>query len=290
MVIPFLGFPVATPQPDATGGGGGGRIGFFVKSPYEKSIERLWQNCYYNATTATRSVAMRQKPMKTEEGFPIRYDLVDEKVKLPAQARLAIERVEDLIAGRQPRPVEVNAASAKSGSASKFPYTDAQMDAALSWLEANVDRSNPDSMIALEIFREGARVIKDRRRGAQKRSEAVTRRLEALLQAFRELSPKFQQHPTGKKTIERLRDAVIKKRGLRALKEDTILKDIQQIPLLLRLVKEKIIPPPGQPRSTPELEERTRLEQEGGRRTAARLAANPDLLRALSDPATIFEK
>ena len=40
---------------------------------------------------------------------------IDETVKLPRQVRLAVERAEDLIAGRQPRPVEVNAASAKRG-------------------------------------------------------------------------------------------------------------------------------------------------------------------------------
>ena len=118
---------------------------------------------------------------------------IDENVRLPRQVLLAVERAEALIAGRQTRPVEVNAASAKSGSASKFP-TDAQMDAALAWLEANADPSDPDSTIALEIFREGERIIEARRRGAQKprkASDAVTQRMEALLQAFRELPLKL---------------------------------------------------------------------------------------------------
>ena len=97
---------------------------------------------------------------------------IDETVKMPRQVRLAVERAEDLIAGRQPRPIGVPAASAPSGSASK--PTDAQINAALAWLEANVDSSNPDSTVALEIFRQGERIIKARRRGAQKPRKAST--------------------------------------------------------------------------------------------------------------------
>ena len=126
---------------------------------------------------------------------------IDETVKMPRQVRLAVERAEDLVAGRQPRPIGVPAASAPSGSASK--PTDAQINAALAWLEANVDSSNPDSTVALEIFRQGERIIKARRRGAQKPRKAstlVTQRLEALFQAFRELPPKFRQHPTGRRS------------------------------------------------------------------------------------------
>ena len=177
---------------------------------------------------------------------------IDETVKMPRQVRLAVERAEDLIAGRQPRPIGVPAASAPSGSASK--PTDAQINAALAWLEANVNSSNPDSTVALEIFRQGERIIKARRRGAQKPRKAstlVTQRLEALFQAFRELPPKFRQHPTGVKTIERLRKATLQKLGLpdkdSVLSEDTIRQDIRQLRPLLRVVQEGRMPPPGLP-------------------------------------------
>ena len=121
---------------------------------------------------------------------------IDETVKLPRQVRLAVERAEDLIAGKQPRPVEVNAATAKRKNPPEFSYTGPQMDAALAWLETKVDLSNPEfSTIAIELAREGAQVIKARRRGAQKPSEAVTRRLEALFQAYWELPPDLQRAP-----------------------------------------------------------------------------------------------
>ena len=187
---------------------------------------------------------------------------IDETVKLPRQVRLAAERAEDLIAGKQPRPVEVNAASAKSGSASKFP-TDHQMDAARAWLEAKVDPSNPDSTIALEIFREGKRIIEARRRGAQKprkTSKRAVRRVEFLLQAFKEFTPKFQKHPTGQQTVERLRKAVMQKLGVRALSEETVRRDIREIRSLIRLVQTGNMPPPGQPR--PEAAKRIRRQVE----------------------------
>jgi hypothetical protein len=270
-------------------------MSFFVKFPHEKSLGKLWQNEYPTATTATRSVAMSKKPMAEEVVFrpdPNRtHQPIDQTVKLPRQVRLAAQRAEDLIAGRQPRPVEVNAAIAESGSASKFSYTDAQIDAVLErWDHCSLNASEPDFGIIIKLAREGAQVIKARRRGAQKKSEAVTRRLEALFQAYWELPSDLQQHPTGRETVERLCESVSKKVGLPGLSEDTVRQDIRQIPLLLRLVKEKIVPPPGQPRKTPELEERTRLEQEAGRRAVARAKVNPDLRTALIDPLTGFEK
>jgi hypothetical protein len=239
------------------------------------------KNEYPTATTAPRLGAMSKKPMAEEVVFrpdPKRtHQPIDETVKLPRQVRLAAQRAEDLIAGRRPRPVEVNTAIAQSGSASKFPYTDAQIDTVLKrWDQCSLNASEPDfGIIIKKLAQEGARVIKARRRGAQKKSEAVTRRLEALFQAYWELPSDLQQHPTGRETVERLRESVSKKVGLPGLSEDTVRQDIRQIPLLLRLVKEKIVPPPGQPRKTPELEERTRLEQEAGRQAVAKAKANP---------------
>jgi hypothetical protein len=73
---------------------------------------------------------------------------IDSSVTLPKQVRDAAERAEDLVLGRPPR----------------HPPTNAQMDEALAWLEASVDRFNPVSMIVLEVFREGKRSIEADRR------------------------------------------------------------------------------------------------------------------------------
>jgi hypothetical protein len=227
---------------------------------------------------------MSKKPTKTDDGF-IRFDPdspidgIDKNIKLPRQVRLGIARAEALIAGRQPPPFEVT--SAKSEKA--LPYTDAQIDAVLAWLDlAKLDSSNPEfGIIAIELAREGARLTKAHRRGAQKprkKSEAVKRRMEALFQAFWELPPKFQRYPTGQKTIERLRKAVIQKLSLPdnddVLSEDTIIHCIRELRPLIRLVQKGKIPPPGQPYSKPEkLSEQTRREMERGREVSARHAA-----------------
>jgi hypothetical protein len=224
---------------------------------------------------------MSNKPTKPDDAFrpdPNRaHPPIDESVKLPRQVRLAATHAEGLIAGKQPQAAKVKAATAKSGSASKIPYPDAQIDAVLKrWDQGNLNVSDRDFGIIIELAREGARLIKAHRRGAQKArktSPAVTRRLEALVQAFRELSPKFQQNPTGQQTIERLRRAIMKSRSLRALSEDTVRQDIRQVRPLLRLVQKGKIPPPGQPRKKPELSERTRREMEAGRAAVARHAA-----------------
>lgn len=78
------------------------------------------------------------------------------------------------------------------------------------------------------------------------KSEEVTRRLNALLEAYRELPPKMQHKPTGRRTVDRLRDATIQKLNLPdnddTVSEDTIRKDMQQLGSLLRLVRMGVIP------------------------------------------------
>jgi hypothetical protein len=197
---------------------------------------------------------MSKKPTKTDNEF-IRFDPdwpvdgIDKNVKLPRQVRRAAAHAEDLIAGKQPRPVEVKASRAENGSAFKIPYPDAQIDAVLErWDQGNLDVTDPDFEILIELAREGARLTKAHRRGARaarKTSRAVTQRLEALIQAFSELSPKRQRYPTGTQTIELLREAIIQKLGLAdnddVLSEDMIKKDISQVRPLLRLVQKGII-------------------------------------------------
>jgi hypothetical protein len=193
---------------------------------------------------------------------------IDPKVKLPRQVLLAVERAEDLIAGRPPRPVKAVPNAARP--------SDVEIDAVLKrWNQGVFD---PELRLILDLARGNWRGIKARRRGALKTSEAVTRRLEALFQAYRELPSALQQHPTARETVARLRVAVSKKVG-GALTEDTVRHDMKQIRPLMRLVQTGKW---GLP-STPELEERTRQEQEAGRRAVARAEANPDPWRAIVD-------
>jgi hypothetical protein len=227
---------------------------------------------------------MSKKPAETDlvlEVDPTRtHPPIDEDVKLPRQVLLGVARAEALIAGRQPPPYEVRAASAKSEKA--FPYPDAQIDAVLErWDQGKLSISDPEFGVIIELAREGARLIKAHRRGAQKprkKSNAVTQRLEAFLQAFRELPPKFQRYPTGQKTIERLRNAVIEKLRLPdnddVLPEATIILCIRELRPLIRLVQRGKMPPPGKRHSKPkEPSEQTRREMKRGAEVSARHAA-----------------
>jgi hypothetical protein len=128
----------------------------------------------------------------------------------------------------------------------------------------------------IELAREGARHIKDRRRGARqprKTSDMVTRRVEALVQCYRGFSPKRQKYPTGTTTLAALRRCIIAKLGLqdddKVISEDTIKKDIQQLVPLLRLVRQGVIPPPGSKSIKQGISEKTRQEMERGKRAIA---------------------
>jgi hypothetical protein len=112
-------------------------------------------------------------------------------------------------------------------------------------------------------------------------SASVTRRMEAVLQAYRELSPKRQAHPTGTMTVRALRRSVIEKLNLSdddsIVSEDLILRDVQQLGPVLRLVRKGIVPPPGPKPVTQGISEKTRQEMEAGRRavTTAATARKP---------------
>lgn len=97
--------------------------------------------------------------------------------------------------------------------------------------------------------------------------------LEALIQAYRELDPELQAHPTGNETIERLRIAVIQKLGVNNLAAETIKRDIEQVRSILRLIQNGTIPPPGERRERQGLSERTRLEMATGKAAVARAEA-----------------
>jgi hypothetical protein len=225
---------------------------------------------------------MSKKPTKPDLVLKVdpnrTHPPIDEDVKLPQQVRLALERIGDLIAGKQPQPVEVKSAKGEKS----IPYTDAQIDAVLErWDQGKLSISDPEFGILVELAREGARLNKAHRRGAQKprkKSQVVTRRLEAVLQAFRELPLRSQRHPTGARTVERLRKAVIRKLGLQdtdgVLSEDTIIHDLGLVRPLVRLVQQGKMPPPGQPHSkAKEPSEQTRREMKRGAEVSARHAA-----------------
>jgi hypothetical protein len=210
------------------------------------------------------------RPNPTQELPPI-----DKKVKLPHQVRLAAARAEDLIAGKRTRSVP----KPKTRSEPKVPYTDAQLDEVLArWDQGNLNVTDPDFGIIIELAREGARLTKAHRRGARtprKTSDEVTRRLEALFEACSELSPKLLKHLTGQPTIEHLRKAVIRKLGLtdgdKVLPEEVIRQDIRLVRPLLRLVQKGVIPPIGKPKGQGP-SEKTRREMEAGRAALANAA------------------
>src|SRR5262249_38981698 len=155
------------------------------------------------------------------EFIPADPNSPDQNVKLPRQARVALERAEALVAGRPPRPVAVHAAS----------LANAQSDAALAGLDqGKLSVSDPDPGAVLALIREGARRIKADRQKAQApkaqaaqkaKDVAIKQRLKLVIEAVIELPPMKQQYLTGKPTIERLARVVGKRLG-RPVTEATI--------------------------------------------------------------------
>jgi hypothetical protein len=171
----------------------------------------------------------------------------DENVIVPSQAKHAAA-VADALARGQPVPPRPQP-KARPG----FPRSAAEIDQALQLLRNDtLQTSDPEFKVIRDLAEEGARQIEARRRGAGKpreKSDSVKRRIEAVLQAYRELSPNRQAYPTGKMTLQALRQSVIKQLGLDddddAISEDTIKHDLQELGHYPRLVREGIIPPLG---------------------------------------------
>jgi hypothetical protein len=225
---------------------------------------------------------MSKTPVKPDGDFrpdPNRkHPPIDTSVKLPQQVRDGAALADDLVAGRQPRP---KSQQGKVPSQPGFPYTDAQIDHVLERIErGELDVGHSDFGVLRELAREGGRLIKGHRRGAQqqrrKKDIEVTRRLVAIIQEYSELTPTLQKHPTGTGTLHWLRRRVIKKLGLRdddnVISEDTLRHDIQQVRPILRLIQRGAIPPPGKPIKRG-ISEKTLQEMEEGRRAAARAAS-----------------
>ena len=189
-------------------------------------------------------MAKRRRP----ESIPADPNSPDRNVKLPRQARVALEYAEALVAGRPPRPVAADAAS----------LTDAQIDAVLARLDqGKLSISDRDPGIVIALIREGARRIKADRQKTQTpkaqaarkaKDAAIKQRLELVIAAVIELPPKQKRFLTGESTIKRLARVVGKKLGS-PVTEATIRHDIRELrprvlrPLLRSLQKGRI--PPG---------------------------------------------
>ncbi len=208
---------------------------------------------------------------------PTGKEQIDPAVEAPEQVRNAAARADALVTGKPLAPPPLPNGTRREP---KVPYTDAEIDEALQYIDSG-DLKVTDARVAtiIGLAHEGGRLIKAHRRGAQqlrKNSKKVTRRLEALIQAYRELSPHLQKRPTGVTAIMYLRKRIIEKLSLQdkdeVLSEDTIRQDIRLVRPLLRLIEKGIIPRTGSPKRQG-ISEKTRQEMVAGRTAVARAAS-----------------
>ena len=167
----------------------------------------------------------------------------DENVIAPPQVKHAAA-VANALASGQPLPTRPKP--------TLETLSDAEIEQVLQRLKPSAEISQPDFDLIRELAERGAQDIIAHRRGARKpraNSGAVTRRMEAELEAYRRLS---------------------KKRGLN-VSEDTLRHDLQQMALLLRLVRKGIVPPAGpRPAINAKLSKKTQREMVAGKRTLAK--------------------
>ena len=129
-------------------------------------------------------------------------------------------------------------------------------------------------------------LVEQARRALQpmSKSQEVTLRLNALLEAYRALPPKLQDLPTGRRTVDKLRTATIQKLSLPdtddTVSEETIRKDMQHLGPLLRLVRMGVISSDRRPSPKRTEEEMDRIRRQharfGGRNYSGPPADNCD--------------
>ncbi len=114
--------------------------------------------------------------------------------------------------------------------------------------------TDPDFWVIQYVLRDYRTLKSKFRKGGQrprKPSLTIIRQLEATVEVYRGLSPKLQKYPTGTKTIEKLRAGVIKKLGMTDgdddLPEDVVRKNVSELKVIFRLVRQGIIPPRNRP-------------------------------------------
>jgi hypothetical protein len=219
-----------------------------------------------------KQTSMRKKP-KSGNNLPLVDLPPDENVKIPSQVSHTAA-VANARATGQPMPPKP-----KPDARRRFPHSDADIDQALQRLKKGaLQVGDPEFDIVRDLAEEGARHIKSRRRGAQQpreNSNIVTRRMEALVQGYRELSPKMQAHPNGAETIRKLRKSVIKKLDLSdqddLISEEMIKHDMRQLGPIFRLVREGKMPQPGpKPVKQRLLSKETQREMIAGKRALAK--------------------
>jgi hypothetical protein len=196
----------------------------------------------------------------------------DENAKIPFQVSHAAAVANALATGQpvlpKPKP------KARPG----FPHSEADIDNALQCLrQGQLQLTDPEFRVICDLAEAGAKHLKAVRRGAQEPrgiSHSVTKRAEAVLQAYRELPSRLQARPNGATTLGALRRAVIKKLGLAdddgVLSEETIRKDIQEMRPIFQLVREGKMPAPGAKSVNRMLSKQTQREMLAGRRTRAK--------------------
>lgn len=206
---------------------------------------------------------------------------IEAGVSVPDQVSHAAALANALASGKAYSPTETRG---KTAAKVGFPYSDSQIDHALGRLDqGELQTTDPEFEIVKSLAVEGARLIKAHRRGARqprKISDDVTRRLDALLEAVRELSPFRLKNLTGTETLRSLRASVIEKLGVKdrdkILSEDTIRSDIQLLRPLLRLVQKGLISAPGKPIVKAAMSDKTKEEMAAGRRAVARASDGGD--------------
>jgi hypothetical protein len=173
---------------------------------------------------------------------------------------------------RKPRRGGCTKVPKRSRSSPKIQLSDSEIDEALKCLDRGaIKASDPIFATILTLAGEGAKIIKARRKGARKprrKSDGIVPRVEAELQAFREISPKRQRFPHGKMTVKELSKS-LKKQGL-GVSEETIRQHLKQIRPLVRLVQKGIVPPPGPKSIDRKLSKKTQREMVAGKRALAK--------------------
>lgn len=212
--------------------------------------------------SSSAPVAVGNSPLRMSERLPSRLILCSSTLARPTSIRwfrTALASGSDTLPPRPKRKLE--------------EHSDAEIERALEGLKQGaLQISHADIDLIRELAERGARDLKARRDGGRKpraNSGAVTQRMVVVLDAYRRLSLNRQAHHTGKMTLLEIQKS-LKKLGLNVT-EDTIKNDLQQMDLLLRLIREGIVPPPGpKPPVNRKLPKKTQKEMIAGKRTLAR--------------------
>jgi hypothetical protein len=170
---------------------------------------------------------------------------------------------------RRCRPIKNAPERKRSRSKFKIQLSDSQINAALKCLHRGDKKlSDPVFSTIITLAREGAKIRRARRDGARKpreQSVIVTRRLEAELRAFEQLSAKRQHLSPGRLTRAKMLRSL---EQILKIPEHTLRNDLKQIAPLLRLVRKGVVLV-RQPKAI-KLSPETQREMVAGKRTLAR--------------------